>query len=186
MAPDCQSAVTRTRNTDRAQTVVAEPMQDPLPASRHGGQQATSVENELAASTTRDGAGSPLSQRHPADTKSATPAEEAPPQPTLVEISFWSFERGQWKQSDRVRVNPSDPSPVERIARKYPWKNYSLCDRNLHSLSPAQCYRAATVDGNNVVFLIPEYEEQKLAAEGRLVNDRQLLPLASRVLDQAE
>lgn len=39
-----------------------------------------------------------------------------------------------------------------------------MYDRNLQSLSPAQCYRAATVDSNNAIFLISEYEEQRLAA----------------------
>lgn len=90
---------------------------------------------ELTASSARDDAGNPLSQRPPADAETPT-AVEAPPQPTLVEMSFWSFERGELKQSDRLRVDPSDPSPVERIAKKYSWKNYSLCDRNLQSLRP--------------------------------------------------
>lgn len=71
---------------------------------------------------------------------------EAPQPPAFVEISFWSYKREEWKRSDSLRVDPSDPSPVERIARKYSWKNYSLYDRDLQSLSPAQCYRAATVD----------------------------------------
>ena len=35
-------------------------------------------------------------------------------------------------------------------------------------------YRAATVDGNNAIFLISEHEEQRLAAGARLVKDRQL------------
>lgn len=56
----------------------------------------------------------------------------------------------------------------------------------MEELSPAQCYRAATVDGNNTIFLIPEYEEQRLGANVRLVNNRRLLSLVSRVLDWAE
>ena len=56
----------------------------------------------------------------------------------------------------------------------------------MQSLSPAQCYRAATVDGNNAIFLISEHDEQQLAAEGPLVKNRQLLSLVSRVLDRAE
>lgn len=133
-----------------------------------------------------DDAGNPLSQSHLVDAEPLNPVEASSPAAALVELSFWSFERGEWKQSDRLRVDASDPSPVERIARKYSWKNYSLYDRNLQSLSPAQCYRAATVDGNNAIFLISEHEEQRLAAEGRLIKDRQLLSLVSRVLDRAE
>lgn len=159
--------VTHTENTDLVQAVVAEPTQDPLPASRPEEQPETSVESR------------------PTDTEPPISVEATPP-PGFVEISFWSFEREEWKQTDRLKVDPSDPSPVERIAKKYSWKNYSLYDRNLQSLSPAQCYRAATVDGNNAVLLISEHEEQRLAAEGRLVKDRQLLSLVSRVLDRAE
>lgn len=68
---------------------------------------------------------------------------------------------------------------MEQIVKKYSWKNYLLYDQNLQSLSPAQCYRAATIDSNNAIFLIPEYEEQRLAAEGQLINNRQLLSLVS-------
>ena len=50
----------------------------------------------------------------------------------------------------------------------------------------AQCYRAATVDGNNAIFLISEPDEQKLAADGPLVKNKQLLSLVSRGLDRAE
>ncbi|RMJ21831.1 hypothetical protein PHISP_07297 [Aspergillus sp. HF37] len=187
-APDDQPAeVTHAKDTDLAQAIVAEPTQNRLPASRREGQPGTSVKNpELTASSTRDDAGNPLNQRPSADAEPPMPADAPPLPPALVEISFWSFERDEWKQSDRLRVDPSDPSPVERIARKYSWKNYSLYDRNLQSLSPAQCYRAATVDGNNAIFLISEHDEQKLAADGRLVKNRQLLSLVSRVLDRAE
>ncbi|KAL2812033.1 hypothetical protein BDW59DRAFT_155380 [Aspergillus cavernicola] len=103
--------------------------------------------------------------------------------PGQIEISFWTFEREQWRRSDCFQVDPSDPSPVERAARKYTWKNYSLYDQNLQSLSPAQCYRAATIDGNNKIFVISEYEEQKLAAEGRFTKGRQLLLLAGEVTE---
>lgn len=70
---------------------------------------------------------------------------------------------------------------MERAARKYTWENYLLYDQNLQSLSPAQCYRAATIDGNNKIFVISEYEEKKLAAEGRFTKARQLLLLAGDV-----
>ncbi|KAL5335663.1 hypothetical protein BJX70DRAFT_374791 [Aspergillus crustosus] len=103
--------------------------------------------------------------------------------PGQVEISFWTFEREEWRQSDHFQVDPLDPSPVERLARKYTWKNYSPYDQNLQSLSPAQCYRAATIDGSNTIFVISEYEEKKLAAKGRLTKDRQLLVLAGEVTE---
>ncbi|KAA8652086.1 DUF3723 domain-containing protein [Aspergillus tanneri] len=169
------------------QVVNPEPTQDPSPVS-HGGQPVSQshVENpELIASTTRDDANNLRSH--------SPPKEDAVPKhtvgtllsPGIVEISFWAFQQEQWVQTDRLQVDPLDPSLVERVARKYTWKKYSLYDKNLQSLSPAQCYRAATVDGNNAVFLISEQEEQRLAAEGRLTKDKQLLSLVSRVLDSA-
>lgn len=151
---------------DRALVQTITPTQDPSLAFLH--------ERHPVASTRNSSIQSP-----PATT-------EAPPPQELIEISFWSFEREEWRQSDRLQVDPSDPSPVERIARKYSRKNYSLYDKNLQSLSPAQCYRAATIDGNNAIFLISEHEEQRLVDEGRLIKDRQLLSLASRALDRAE
>ncbi|PYH60299.1 uncharacterized protein BO96DRAFT_497933 [Aspergillus niger CBS 101883] len=186
--PDDQPAdVTHNRNPDVAQAVVPKPSQDPSPASHHEEQPEPPVENlEHVAPTTQDDASHPLGQGPPADDAGPPAPVEAPKPPAFVEICFWRFEREEWKRSDRLRVDPSDPSPVERIARKYSWKNYSLYDRNLQSLSPAQCYRAATVDGNNAIFLISEHEEQRLAAEGRLTKDKQLLSLVSRVLDRAE
>lgn len=185
--PDKQlTEVTHTRDPDLAQAALPEPTQDPSPGSRLEGQPEPPAENlELVALTTRDGDSNPESQNPPADDAGPLTMMEAPP-PTLVEISFWTFEQEEWKQSDRLQVDPSDPSPVERVARKYTWKNYSLYDWKLQSLSPAQCYRAATVDGNNAIFLISEHEEQKLAAEGRFVKDRKLLSLVSRVLNRTE
>lgn len=78
-------------------------------------------------------------------------------------------------------------SPVERVAAKYTRKGYSLYDKNMQSLSPAQCYRTATIDGNNAIFIIfEEEEEKKLTADGRFVNDKKILSLVSRALDQPE
>lgn len=177
--PDGQpGGVTHTEDPGLAQTAVTGPIQDTQPAPYHEGPEPP-ANLELPAPTTRDD-DSRLSQNPPVTTA------EAPPPPATVEISFWNFEREGWRLSDRVRVDPSDPSPVERVARKYSWKDYSLYDKNLQSVSPAQCYRAATVDGNNTIFLISEHEEKKLAAvEGR-IKDKQLLWLVSRVLDQTE
>jgi hypothetical protein len=101
-------------------------------------------------------------------------------------LEIWSFERGEWKWPDRLRINPSDPSLLERLAQKYLWKDYSLYDRNLHNLRPAQCYRVATADGSNAFFVVSEHEEKKLAAEGRVVMEKELLWMASRVLDRVE
>ncbi|RAK94832.1 uncharacterized protein BO80DRAFT_420270 [Aspergillus ibericus CBS 121593] len=163
---------------------IAEPTRKSSPVSDHADLPELIVENpEIAAPAIRDNTNNPRTRSPP---EYDQPAGQTPVLPDLVEISFWTFEREEWRQSDRLRVNPSDPSPVERVARKYSWKSYSLYDKNLQSLSPAQCYRAATADDSNTIFLISEPEEQRLAAEGRLNKDRQLLSLVSRVLNRAE
>ncbi|KAJ5244637.1 hypothetical protein N7489_004733 [Penicillium chrysogenum] len=88
-------------------------------------------------------------------------------------LEIWSFERGEWKWSDRLRINPLDPSLLERLA-------------NLHNLRQAQCYRAATADGSNAFFVVSEHEKEKLAAEGRVLMEKELLWMAPRVLDRVE
>jgi hypothetical protein len=137
---------------------------DQLPVSLHDGQPESTVQNP--------------------DQIGATVSPQA--QQGLVEIQFWAFERGQWRKSDRLLVDPSDPSPLERVARKYIWKGYSLYDVNLQSLRPAQCFRAATADGENSIFVISDSEERELVAKGRLTKERQLLAMASRALERTE
>ncbi|KAB8227896.1 uncharacterized protein BDW43DRAFT_292769 [Aspergillus alliaceus] len=132
--------------------------------------------------------GIPEGSASPSPAASAGPAlptgatEERPPLTTPVEVSFWSFERGDWRLTNVVRVDPSDPSTVERVAMKYMWKGYSLYDLNMQSVSPAECFHAATVDGNNRIFVISEDEEKKLVAQGQLIKDRRLL--SSRLLNR--
>jgi hypothetical protein len=158
---------------------------DPLPVSPREGEMLPQVDS-LVASTPRGAASDADSQSPRADDdRSTRPALVLPP-PAQVAISFWTFEREQWRQTNRIQVDPSDPAPVERVAKKYVRKKYSLYDRNLQSLKPDQCYRAATVDGNNAIFVISEDEEDRLAAEGRLNKDRQLLTLVSQALDRTE
>lgn len=125
---------------------------------------------------------------HTSSADDSGPAAAVSPQPHQgpVEIHFWAFEREQWRQSDRLLVHPSDPSPLERLARKYTWKGYSLYDLRLRSLRPAQCFRAATIDGRNAIFMISEHEERELIAKGRLTKERQLVTMASRALDETD
>ncbi|KAL4891360.1 hypothetical protein BDV59DRAFT_68017 [Aspergillus ambiguus] len=126
------------------------------------------------------------SRSHGAPAHNIPQVGETPPPSGYVDITFWSYEREDWRLSDHLQVDPSHPSPVERVAKKYTRKGYSLYDKNMQSLSPAQCYRAATIDGNNAIFILSEHEEGKLAAEGRFVNDQKILSLVSRVLDAPE
>ncbi|KAL2374952.1 hypothetical protein RJZ57_000560 [Blastomyces gilchristii] len=107
---------------------------------------------------------------------SGRPTVEAEiPLPRRVKISFWSLTRGQWRRTECLEVDPLDHSPVERAASENTCKKFSLYDMNIQSLSPAQCFRAATADGNNRIFLLSEEEGRKLTAEGRLIPDKKLL-----------
>ncbi|KAJ5569140.1 hypothetical protein N7450_011626 [Penicillium hetheringtonii] len=99
-----------------------------------------------------------------------------------VEIRFWSLERGEWNQSDCLLIDRSDPSPVERVARKYSCKGYSLYDVHLHSIRPGHCYRAASVDGSNAIFVISAHEEDQLAGAGGLGQVKQLVSMASKAV----
>ncbi|GAA87890.1 hypothetical protein AKAW_06004 [Aspergillus luchuensis IFO 4308] len=155
--PDDQPADMTHNSNPVARDFVSLPTQDPSPASLREGQP-----------------GPPAVDAGPSTLK-------APRTPGSVEISFWEF-TGEWKKCHRVQAGPTNQWPLERMATKYSRMNYSLYDRNLHSLSPAQCYRAAIVDGSNAIFMISKHEEQRLAAEGRITKDKQLLSLISRVL----
>ncbi|CBF84445.1 hypothetical protein AN9021.2 [Aspergillus nidulans FGSC A4] len=98
----------------------------------------------------------------------------------LVEFTFWSLERGQWRRADHLWVDPADTFRVELIAKKYIWKDFSLYDRHWNSLSPAQCFRAATVDGSNAIFVVSEDEERRLQAEGRRMKMTQIQAISHR------
>jgi hypothetical protein len=117
-------------------------------------------------------------------TRNADPNCQASTQ-RLIDIKFWSLERGQWNQSDCLLVDPSDPSPMERLARKYSCKGFTLYDVNLKSLRPAHCYRAATADDANAILLISAHEEKAIVAAEGLRKDEKLISMAARVVGRA-
>ncbi|PYH50954.1 uncharacterized protein BO96DRAFT_351331 [Aspergillus niger CBS 101883] len=98
------------------------------------------------------------------------PGIQAPVSSDYVEISIWAFEC-EGKQPDRSQLNHIDSSPEKRVARKYSRKKTSPYEskkggKALKGISPAPCYRAATVDSNNAKFMISEQEKQRLKAKG--------------------
>ena len=51
-------------------------------------------------------------------------------------------------------VDPSDPSPIERMAAKQARAHQATYyDRNLRQVAPGQCFDAAIEDGTNIIFL---------------------------------
>lgn len=97
-----------------------------------------------------------------------------------VKISFWCYERGLWRRADRL----TDPAEVQCVAQKYVWKDWSLYDRGGWQISPAQCIEAARVDGTNAVYLVSREEQEKQAAEGRHIMDKELLTSVPMALDE--
>ena len=75
---------------------------------------------------------------------------------TKVRIVFKIWQRGNWKDLSHHLVDPSDPSEVERMAKKNMRKKIRLFDTNLRTLAPQDCFEAATANGSNAIFLIPE------------------------------
>ncbi|KAL4756748.1 uncharacterized protein BDW70DRAFT_144438 [Aspergillus foveolatus] len=89
--------------------------------------------------------------RPPQDVRS-NPAE-AGSQP--VTIVFCAREKnGHWKMVHEVLVDRSDPSQVERVARKEARnRQATFYDKNLRKLAPAQCFEAAIEDDTNKIFM---------------------------------
>lgn len=81
-------------------------------------------------------------------------------------------EDGRWKTVHSLQVNPSDPSDVERIARKDARnRNATFYDKNLRKLTPAQCFQAAIEDETNTIFM---------KFDGELVMDEETMASIAR------
>ncbi|KAF4210314.1 hypothetical protein CNMCM5878_004631 [Aspergillus fumigatiaffinis] len=90
------------------------------------------------------------------------PAQEArrgpsAPNPNSQTVTITFRARGDdggWKTVHELQVNPSDPSEVERVARKDARnRNATFYDKNLRKLTPAQCFEAAIEDETNTIFM---------------------------------
>jgi hypothetical protein len=83
-------------------------------------------------------------------------APSAPnPNSQAVTITFRARgDDGEWKTVHELQVNPSDPSEVERVARKDARnRNATFYDKNLRKLTPAQCFEAAIEDETNTIYM---------------------------------
>jgi hypothetical protein len=83
---------------------------------------------------------------------------------------------GQWRKFHDLTVDPSDPSQVERQAKKYA-QNHQMAfyDKNLRKVTPAQCFQAAVEDGTNTIFM---------ARQGELAVNEQMVDSVSQFLDK--
>ena len=81
-----------------------------------------------------------------------------PGSPFQVRIEFKILE-GEVLRTDRsLLVDPSEPSEVERVAKKYMRKGIRPFDTLFNPLVPGTCFQAVTADGTNTVLLIQEYD----------------------------
>ncbi|KAJ5569162.1 hypothetical protein N7450_011648 [Penicillium hetheringtonii] len=59
---------------------------------------------------------------------------------------------------------------------------YALYVVHLHSLRPDHCYRAATADSSNAIFVISAHEEDQLSGAAGLGQVKQLVSMASKAV----
>jgi hypothetical protein len=104
------------------------------------------------------------------------PPSGATPNSQAVTIIFRAQgDDGGWKTVHELQVNPSDPSEVERVARKDARnRNATFYDKNLRKLTPAQCFEAATEDKTNMVFM---------KFDGELVMDEETMASIARNIE---
>lgn len=62
-------------------------------------------------------------------------------------------------------VNPSDPSALKRVVRKYLRKNFGIFDSYDRALTAETCFEGATCDGANVIHLAPQWNIQTTGGE---------------------
>jgi hypothetical protein len=110
------------------------------------------------------------------------------PPSSTVRIEFKIHERDVWRTDRSLLVDSSDPSEVERVAKKYMRKGIRPFDSSLNLLVPRTCFQAAIADGSNTILLVPENSIQvnnqlvkfvpdamsdgKLATEARVKRNR--------------
>ncbi|OJD10590.1 hypothetical protein AJ78_08439, partial [Emergomyces pasteurianus Ep9510] len=74
-----------------------------------------------------------------------------------VTIIFKAREQGNWVDTYKMTINPSEPSDrsmVERMAKKDARnRQATFYDKDLKLIAPVQCFDAAIEDGTNTVFM---------------------------------
>jgi hypothetical protein len=93
-----------------------------------------------------------------AGSSTLTPLIEETSEENQVHINFKVKERGIWRDIPALVVDSSDPSEVERVAKKCMWKGFRVLDTNQRMLSPQECFQVVTQNGTNTILLIPQNE----------------------------
>lgn len=90
-----------------------------------------------------------------------------------VRVKFVLREGHNWVDREDLSIDPSDPSPVERVAEDHASNGRFLFDSILRSMAPSECFEAVVGDGTNVVLLIPEGSviiDELSTSAGRMVS----------------
>ena len=118
------------------------------------------VTREEAARTEQlsGGPDGPGNSRQPEDRQDQGERVEPSSATDLTGVTIMFRARNENSEWDRVVhqmvVDPSDPSPVERMAKKNARKhNTTFYDQNLRTLAPTQCFDAAIEDGTKTIFV---------------------------------
>ncbi|QKX63195.1 uncharacterized protein TRUGW13939_10364 [Talaromyces rugulosus] len=100
----------------------------------------------------------PASSRRPDPAPIPEPARPAPPplsdhEPDSIIFRVWRG--GEWREIQRVAIDPSDAFGVARVAKRYERDEYAMHhDKAMRNIKAAQCLRAAQDDGKNSIFMI--------------------------------
>ncbi|KAL5687471.1 hypothetical protein EMGR_001738 [Emarellia grisea] len=186
-----EKVVTRINFEDWAKTMVQEEHEassrpapepptttEPRAETASPGNQPTTVVAESSQAATARSARKLLKPRivvRPAREVRRVPSEPTPNSQAVTIIFRAQGDDGGWKTVHELQVNPSDPSEVERVARKDARnRNATFYDKNLRKLTPAQCFEAAIEDETNTIFM---------KFDGELVMDEETMASIARDIE---
>jgi hypothetical protein len=98
-------------------------------------------------------------------------AGEIPPLSEYVEVPFWSYEREDWRLSDQLEVDPSDPSPVGPVAKKLYEEGLFIIRQEYAESQSSTGVIARLLLMETTRYLIDSAHEEKLATDGRPIRE---------------
>jgi hypothetical protein len=109
---------------------------------------------ELARGTLTDPGGDDeaLPPGLPLPSVEANPSQEN----GVILVTFYIFEGDGWQVAHVLPVPASDPSTLETTVWGYKQKQMGVYNIGRKAVSPASCFRGATMEGANALFVIPQ------------------------------
>ena len=80
----------------------------------------------------------------------------------MIPITFYIYERSEWKVASVLSVDPSDPSSLERMVRGYKRQEMFVYDKDMQTVSVSSSFQAATADWANALLLIPRTTREQM------------------------